>query len=223
MKIKDIIEIFMPYNCRRICRKKEKVMGMMKKYLVLFYAVLFLMISGGISSQTTSKEESGKSENKLPNEDLLLGVDVYYSDYDTLTKLKAKNPGIKFSQIKKSYDTKGRTGFETVLGHSPITTEASFIFNSEGHLDFVQILKKGASLNIYDPLVKKYTQIYGEPKKSNPLTTNLSQNVSSAFCKWENGKRVTWIILVVPLSDNEIPFIRLFEFWDMENPLSKRE
>jgi len=31
--------------------------GGLKKYLILFYAVLFLIISGGLSSQTTSDEE----------------------------------------------------------------------------------------------------------------------------------------------------------------------
>lgn len=165
----------------------------------------------GFSEQTINMVESVASEIELTNRDLLLDVD--YSGYDTLAKLKAKNPDITFSQIKYPGDNKGRTQFKTVLGQFPITTEATFTFNSKGRLGNVIIKKKGAALNVYEPLVEKYTQIYGNPKSSTPFTTDLRQNASFATCSFENDKRDTLLLLVIPFDDNNVPSILLVENW----------
>lgn len=151
------------------------------------------------------------SDIKLPKGELLLDVD--YSGYDTLAKLKAKNPGITFSQIKYPGDNKGRTQFKTVLGQSPITTEATFTFNSKGRLGNVIIKKKGAALNVYEPLVEKYTQIYGNPKSSTPFTTDLRQNASFATCSFEDDKKDTLLLLTIPLDGINVPSILLVENW----------
>ena len=166
---------------------------------------------GGLSAQTASQEESREYEIRLPNGELPFGVD--YSGYDTLTKLKAKNPDITFSQIKYPYDAKGRTQFKTVLGQSPITTEASFTFNSKGHLVGVIIKKKGAALNVYEPLFEKYTVIYGDPESSIPFMTDLRQNCAYATSSWKNDNRNTRLLLVVPFDNNHVPSLTLFEFW----------
>jgi hypothetical protein len=158
-----------------------------------------------------NKEESVASEIDVTNSDLPLDVD--YSGYDTLTKLKAKNPDITFSQIKYPYENKGRTQFKTVLGQSPITTEATFTFNSKGRLVNVIIKKKGAALDVYEPLVEKYTQIYGNPKSSTPFTTDLRQNASFATCSWENEERDTLLLLIIPLDGYSVPSIKLVENW----------
>jgi len=163
------------------------------------------------SEQTVKNQETSANENRLPNRELLLGVD--YSGYDTLTKLKAKNPDITFSQIKYPYENKGRTQFKTVLGQSPITTEATFTFNSKGRLVNVIIKKKGAALDVYEPLVEKYTQIYGNPKSSTPFTTDLRQNASFATCSWENEERDTLLLLIIPLDGYSVPSIKLVENW----------
>jgi hypothetical protein len=101
---------------------------------------------------------------------------IDYSFGDSLETLKNKNPGVTFN------DTGNYPGhqFKTIEGRYLTTTETTFTFDSKMRLFQIIMKRNGVALDVYEPLVEKCTETYGEPKELYPITTNLNRGFSSA-------------------------------------------
>ncbi|MCL2154827.1 MAG: hypothetical protein FWH53_04100 [Leptospirales bacterium] len=138
---------------------------------------------------------------------------IDYSMGDSLSTLMQKNPNVKFNETDASKQHTGETGrtqYEVVEG-TIATTRTTFTFDSKGRLEIVIMNKHGAALNVYEPLVKKYTEMYGNPTESLPPTTDLRQNVITAKSQWEHPKGSVILLLVIYLDGDKLPWIFLCE------------
>jgi hypothetical protein len=142
-----------------------------------------------------------------------LAFGIEYSYGDTLDTLKAKNPELTF----KSTGLYQGHQFETLEGQYLTTTKTSLTFDGEWRLFSIVMTKNGAALDVYEPLVEKYSKMYGTPKESTPLTTNLGRGISSATCSWDNIKGGVTILLVIPLDGNSVPWIMVIESYKYDN------
>jgi len=188
--------------------KKIEGESVMKKYLILFCAVLFLMISGSLSTKTVSQVKSEKDEIRLPNGELPFGINYSFSSNETLATLKAKNPDVIFNPdevFNQQYEKEGGFKVKAEIGEYPVITKASFVFK-KGRLWFVQINKKGAALDVYEPLVEKYKKIYGKPKESTPLQPD-SKGTFAAMTSWDNDKILVILVVAIPQYGDELPFV----------------
>jgi hypothetical protein len=132
-----------------------------------------------------------------------------YSMGDSLTVVKQKNPGVIFTDSMLN----GKPGFQfkTIEGEYLTTTDTQLIFDVKGRLKFVAMTIHGAALDVYEPLVDKYTKQFGSPKSSTPLTTNLKNNVTGGVCYWQVDTVSINLIIMIDLSGRSVPWVMLIE------------
>jgi len=169
----------------------------MKKWLLLVVVLGFVVLGGYAEPVDSSVDNIG----------------IKYSRGDNISTVKNKNPGVTFRDVE---DLLGYQ-YKTTQGQYLTTTETQLTFDWKGRLFSIVMTKKGAALDIYNPLVEKYTSLYGNPKEFSPLTTNLNRNISAATCSFENSDGSVVLLLIIPLDNVNIPYIMVIESYKYDD------
>jgi hypothetical protein len=156
-------------------------------------------------SELNTQREKRMLEQERRTRDLFLLIEYSYSD--NLETIKIKNPNVKFTDVGDVPEFI----YKSIEGQYLTTTETQLAFDQRGRLYNVVATRRGAALDVYIPLVEKYTGIYGSPKESTPLTTNLSRGISSATSFHENDRGSVILLLIIPLDGINIPYIMIIE------------
>lgn len=141
---------------------------------------------------------------------LLTSIIVFGLEYtygDTLETIRRKNPGVTFTDIGYEHGYQ----YKSIEGQYLTTTETQLTFDQRGRLFNVVMTRRGAALDVYNPLVEKYTRIYGRPRELSPLTTNLNRGISSATSSFENDRGSVVLLLIIPLDGVNIPYVMIIE------------
>jgi hypothetical protein len=133
-----------------------------------------------------------------------------YSFGDSFSELQRKNSNVTFNSTG-NYE--GHQ-YKTIEGQYLVRTETTLTFDSNNRLFQVIIFNYGAALDVYNPLVENYRNIYGDPKESNPITTNLSRGFSSATCSFENRNGSVVLMVIIPLDGYNVPYVMCIETWN---------
>lgn len=163
-------------------------------------------------SELNNQRERSVIEAERRMRDLFYAIDYILGD--SLDTIRRKNPRVIFNDtgIHQGHQLK------TIVGNNNITrTEVTITFDGNWRLFNVIITKYGAALDVYEPLFERYTRIHGRPKSNTPFNTNLSRNVSSATASFESENGYATLLLVVPLSGREVPWVMLIEGKNFDN------
>lgn len=143
------------------------------------------------------------SQNSIPS--------LSWARGDTIETLRTKNTNVRFQLTDLAASVGRNNQFEVnEIENHIVFTRSTFTFDDRGRLFNVLWNKQGAAEDIYQPLLRRYRAIYGNPVETNELATNRDLTGATANVKFENNLGSVHIILGVPFNGN-VPFVMLIE------------